>query len=166
MGLLSDHILSWIIFLPTVGAVLCLLAPKHLCRRIAMVSAFLTLLLGVYLFKDYFAQQVGPDGAQQSIFGSSYGSPDSLRHVERVEWISGDKFKIEYYLGMDGLSFPLIILTCLISFLSCWASFTIKKAEKAYYVLFLLLETGMLGVFLALDFFLFYVFWEVMLLRM
>ena len=81
MGLLSDHILSWIIFLPTVGAVLCLLAPKHLCRRIAMVSAFLTLLLGVYLFKDYFPQQVDPDTAQQSIFGSSYGSPDSLRHV-------------------------------------------------------------------------------------
>ena len=75
MGLLSDHILSLIIFMPTMGALLCLVAPKHLCRRIAMLSAFLTLLLGVYLFKDYFVQQVGPDGAQQSIFGSSYGSP-------------------------------------------------------------------------------------------
>lgn len=166
MSFLAEHILTWIIFLPTIGAVLCLAAPRSLSRRLAMVFSFLTLLLGVYLFKDYFPQDGDPDRAPQTVFGSSYGSADSLRHVERADWITGDKFKIEYYLGMDGLSFPLVILTCLISFLSCWASFTVKKAEKGYYVLFLLLETGMLGVFLALDFFLFYVFWEVMLLPM
>ncbi|MCH8968510.1 MAG: NADH-quinone oxidoreductase subunit M [Planctomycetes bacterium] len=166
MSWLTNHILTWIIFLPTLGAVLCLLAPKARARPIAMVFTFLTLLLAVSLFKDYFPQGVAPDEVQQTIFGSSYGSEDSLRHVERAEWITGDKFKIEYYLGMDGLSFPLVILTGLIGFLACWGSHTIKKAEKGYYILFLLLETGMLGVFLALDFFLFYVFWEVMLLPM
>ncbi len=158
-------ILTWIIFVPALGAALCLVLPGRWSRRVAMLTTALTLVLGASLFTDYFGDDAGGPAAQ-TVFGSSYGSADSLRHSFRTPWISGDKFTIEYYVGMDGLSFPLVILTCLISFLSCWASFTIKKAQRAYYVLFLLLETGMLGVFLALDFFLFYVFWEVMLLPM
>ncbi|MGD2108893.1 MAG: NADH-quinone oxidoreductase subunit M, partial [Phycisphaerae bacterium] len=80
-------------------------------------------------------------------------------------------FTIEYFLGIDGLGFPLVILTTLIGFLACLASWNfetwkINRAIRAYFVLFLLLETGMLGVFVSLDFFLFYVFWEVMLLPM
>jgi NADH-quinone oxidoreductase subunit M len=83
----------------------------------------------------------------------------------------GENFKIEYFVGMDGLSFPLFILTSFIGFLSCLASWNFEnwpnnKGIRAYFVLFLLLETGMLGVFVALDFFLFYIFWEVMLLPM
>ena len=69
-------------------------------------------------------------------------------------------------MGLDGISFPLVVLTALISVLAMVASWSITKHVKAYCILFLLLETGMLGVFLALDFFLFYVFWEVMLLPM
>src|SRR5499433_3659234 len=69
-------------------------------------------------------------------------------------------------MGTDGISFPLIVLTSCLSVLAMGASWPIKKYERAYCVLFLLLETGMLGVFCALDFFLFYVFWEVMLLPM
>ena len=69
-------------------------------------------------------------------------------------------------MGTDGISFPLVVLTTFLSMLAMGASWPIKKHEKAYCVLFLLLETGMIGVFLALDFFLFYVFWEVMLLPM
>ena len=163
MSWFTEHILTCIIFLPTLGAVLCLLAPQAQSRKIAMFFAFATLMLGVYLFKDYYPASAETAEARQEVFGTTYGT---MKHVERVEWISGDKFTIEYHLGMDGLSFPLTILTCLIAFLSCWASFTIKKAQKGYYALFLLLETGMLGVFLALDFFLFYVFWELMLLPM
>ncbi|MCH8880848.1 MAG: hypothetical protein IID34_13330 [Planctomycetes bacterium] len=130
MSWLTNHILTWIIFLPTLGAVLCLIAPKARARQIGMVFTFMTLLLGVSLFKDYFPQDVDPDKLQQTIFGSSYGSEDSLRHVERVEWITGDKFKIEYYLGLDGLSFPLVILTGLICFLACWGSPTITTARE------------------------------------
>ena len=69
-------------------------------------------------------------------------------------------------MGIDGISFPLVVLTSFVSMLAMGASWPINKHVKAYCILFLLLETGMLGVFLALDFFLFYVFWEVMLLPM
>jgi NADH-quinone oxidoreductase subunit M len=69
-------------------------------------------------------------------------------------------------MGIDGISFPLVILTSFVCMLAMGASFNIEKHVKAYCILFLLLETGMIGVFLALDFFLFYVFWEVMLLPM
>ncbi|MDP6570169.1 MAG: NADH-quinone oxidoreductase subunit M, partial [Candidatus Marinimicrobia bacterium] len=71
-----------------------------------------------------------------------------------------------YSLGVDGLSIPMVILTPLLCFLSVFVSWKIDRAVKGYFALFLLLDTGMIGVFLALDFFLFYVFWEVMLLPM
>src|SRR5258708_17843001 len=69
-------------------------------------------------------------------------------------------------MGMDGISLPLVLLTSFISMIAMGASWPITKSVRGYCILFLLLETGMLGVFLALDFFLFYVFWEVMLLPM
>jgi NADH-quinone oxidoreductase subunit M len=80
------------------------------------------------------------------------------------EWIPS--WNVYYRLGVDGISLPLVLLTSLISMLAMAASWSIKKHVKGYMVLFLMLETGMLGVFLSLDFFLFYVFWEVMLLPM
>jgi len=79
-------------------------------------------------------------------------------------WIP--QFHINYSLGVDGISLPLVLLTSFLCVLAMWASWPITKSVRAYCILFLLLETGMLGVFMALDFFLFYVFWEVMLLPM
>ena len=110
----------------------------------------------------------GSAGEVLEAFGSNYGT---LHHVFRTDWISGEHFAIEYFVGIDGLSFPLVILTTLIGFLACLASWNmdqwkINKSPTAYFILFLLLETGMLGTFVSLDFFLFYVFWEVMLLPM
>ena len=87
-----------------------------------------------------------------------------MQQVFNYSWIPS--FDIDYFMGMDGISFPLVVLTAFICLLAMVASWTITKHVKAYCILFLLLETGMLGVFLALDFFLFYVFWEVMLLPM
>ncbi|MBU0717773.1 MAG: NADH-quinone oxidoreductase subunit M, partial [Planctomycetes bacterium] len=102
------------------------------------------------------------------IFGATYGK---LHHVVRADWITGNNFTIEYFLGIDGLGFPLLILTTLVGFLACLASWNfdswkINRGVRGYFILFLLLETGMLGVFVSLDFFLFYIFWEVMLLPM
>jgi NADH-quinone oxidoreductase subunit M len=91
-------------------------------------------------------------------------------YVSRYPWIK--RFNIEYFLGVDGISLPLVLLTTFLSFLAMIASFHIKRYESAerfvrgYCMLFLILETGMLGTFVALDFFLFYIFWEVMLLPM
>ncbi len=79
-------------------------------------------------------------------------------------WIK--RFNIDYYLGADGISMPLVLLTTVLSFLAMIASWKIEKFVRGYCMLFLVLETGMLGTFLALDFFLFYIFWEVMLLPM
>ncbi|MBY0229373.1 MAG: NADH-quinone oxidoreductase subunit M, partial [Gemmataceae bacterium] len=97
-------------------------------------------------------------------------TPKSEDWVGRADWIP--RFSIEYYLGLDGISMPLVLLTTALCFVSMIASFNIKRYEsperfvRGYCMLFLVLETGMLGTFLALDFFLFYIFWEVMLLPM
>jgi NADH-quinone oxidoreductase subunit M len=87
-----------------------------------------------------------------------------MQNTFNVAWIPS--FDIEYLMGVDGISFPLVMLTAFVSVLAMGASWSITKYVKGYCILFLLLETGMLGVFMALDFFLFYVFWEVMLLPM
>src|SRR5204862_6991138 len=71
-----------------------------------------------------------------------------------------------YFLGADGLSLPLLVLTTLLSLLAIIASFHIQERVKEYFFFFLLLETAMLGVFIALDLFLFYVFWELTLVPM
>ena len=69
-------------------------------------------------------------------------------------------------LGVDGISFPLVLLTSFLSVLAMWASWPITKHVKAYCILFLLLETGMLGVFMAMDLLIFFVFWEIGLVPM
>ena len=87
-----------------------------------------------------------------------------LRFVEFASWIP--TFKINYFMAVDGLSLPLVWLTALLGVLCLIYSWTIDNGTKGYYILFLILETGLIGVFCALDFFLFYVFWEVVLLPM
>jgi NADH-quinone oxidoreductase subunit M len=96
-------------------------------------------------------------------------SQEGMQFVEKVNWIdikSYNHIRIEYFLGVDGISVPMVILTAIISFIAVFASWNIDKALKGYFAMLLLLDTGMMGVFVALDFFLFYVFWEVMLLPM
>ena len=84
--------------------------------------------------------------------------------VSRQPWIA--PFNIDYFLGADGISMALVVMTTVLCFLAMIASWNITKFVRGYCMLFLLLETGMLGVFLSLDFFLFFIFWEVMLLPM
>ena len=84
--------------------------------------------------------------------------------LARYPWIK--TFNIDYYLGIDGISMAMILLTTVLFFLSMIASWGIEKHVRGYCMLFLILETGVLGTFFALDFFLFYIFWEVMLLPM
>ena len=158
------NILTFIVFGPVIAAVLCLIVPKRQVRLVAVLGTLATFILSLFLFVTFFG------GASNSteVFGSTYGT---LHHVVRVPWITSTSFNIEFFLGVDGLGFPLLVLTTLIGFLACLASWNfdkwkINKGVRAYFVLFLLLETGMLGVFVALDFFLFYIFWEVMLLPM
>src|SRR5690606_19438251 len=131
---------------------------------IAAVTSGAVLLLSLLLFKHAAWWTGNP------VFGESYG--EGLREVTRLTWITlSSNAKIEYFVGIDGLSFPLVILTTLITFLAVLASWNfehwkVSRGIRGYFCLLLLLETGMIGVFVALDFFLFYIFWEVMLLPM
>ncbi len=160
-----NNVLTWTVFLPTIGALLCLIVPKRQVKSVALLTTVATLALSLTLFRTFLAGGDDPTG----VFGSRYGA---LHHVERVTWIAlSGKLNIEYFLGIDGLGFPLFVLTTVVSFLACLASWNfehwkVNKGIRAYFFLFLLLETGMLGVFVSLDFFLFYIFWEVMLLPM
>src|SRR5262249_4198950 len=95
---------------------------------------------------------------------AAFRPPDSADWLGRRPWIR--QFNIEYFLGIDGISLPLVVLTTAITFLSMIASWKIDRYVRGYLMLFLLLETGMVGCFLVLDFFLFYIFWEIMLLPM
>lgn len=156
--------LSLITFLPILGMVIILLISskyKTLIKVVSLVTTFLQLVIAVILWMNFNYNAAG------------INDPNSFQFVEKwrwieiknlVEWIG--TIKIDYFLGVDGLSMPMVLLTALISFLGVIASWNIPKAIKGYFALYLLLDTGMMGSFLALDFFLFYIFWEIMLLPM
>lgn len=158
--ILLTWLLSLVIFLPALGAlVLCVIprASDEWMRRFSLLVTVAVLVLTVWL-----AIPAGePGGEQTGRF--ALGTP-AIQNIVYHPWIPG--FNIYYFLGIDGISLPLVLLTSLLSVLAMGASWPIVKHVRAYCILFLLLETGMLGVFLSLDFFLFYVFWEVMLLPM
>ena len=142
-------LLSTIIFLPLAGVVLILLTPSRLPKCIRYTATLVTgagLLLSIYLLIHFNTAN------------------SSMQFVEHKPWLSG--WNIWYFLGVDGLSLALIFLTSLLGFLACLASWGIENRVKEYFIFYLLLMTGMLGTFLALDMVLFYIFWEVVLIPM
>jgi NADH-quinone oxidoreductase subunit M len=146
----SNHILSVVLFVPLAGAIVLMLLPKgnkNLIRLLANLFGFAGLLASLPLWFWF-------DRANAE-----------YQFVERVSWIPS--IGASYALGMDGISLLLILLTTVLGFLAILSSWTaIDERVKEYYVFLLILQTGMLGVFMSLDFFLFYVFWEVMLVPM
>lgn len=144
-----ELLLSAIIFAPAVGAFLLAWFDKDAeepMRYFALVVSVFTFFLTLQLYGQFDTTSGG------------------IQLAVMKPWIPA--WNINYQLGVDGISLPLVLLTSLISMLGLMASWSIKKHVKGYLILYLLLETGMLGVFLSLDFMLFYVFWEVMLLPM
>lgn len=170
VGTMNFPILTWITFLPLLGILIILLVPngkddkgkelsKNIIRWVSAGITFIQLILAIVIF---FSYNTGLKGVNDI---------NSFQFVEKVTWIHahlpmiGD-IRIEYFLGLDGISVPMILLTAIISFLAIFPSFGINKAVKGYFAMYLLLDLGMMGVFVALDFFLFYLFWELMLLPM
>jgi len=145
-----SHILTIVTFLPLAGALLLLIVRgerKEVFIYGATAIAGLDFLLSIPLWTRF---DTGQDGYQ---------------FVERASWIPS--IGVQYYLGIDGISMLLILLTTMLGFLSILSSWTaITDRVKEYYIFMLVLQTGMLGVFVSLDFFLFYVFWEAMLVPM
>jgi len=164
LKILGIGVLSWMVFLPVLGMIIVLAMPKSQTKAIKYIATgFMVILLfiSVYMLANYDSSKSGVN------------SLEGLQFVEKVTWIDVDfpaamigKIHIEYFLGADGLSFPMVLLTALIGFVGAVASFSIKKNEKGYYAMYLFLITGMMGTFVALDFFLFFVFWEIMLFPM
>jgi NADH-quinone oxidoreductase subunit M len=146
--------LSLTVFLPALGALLLAFFPKDKPEAVKLTSLAIT----VAVFVMTVSMLMGGDAARFK------AGEAQLQAAFNVDWIPS--FNIYYFMGLDGISGVLVLLTSFTSMIAMAASWPITKHVKAYCILFLLLETGMLGVFLALDFFLFYVFWEVMLLPM
>ncbi len=140
-------ILSLVAFLPLIGAIAVAIAPASSARPIALGFALVTFVLSLFLLIGYLPGRPG------------------FQFVETYQWIP--VFGIQYKVGADGLSIALVVLTTLLSWISILASFKpIQTRIKEYMISFLILEVGMIGVFIALDTFLFYIFWEVVLVPM
>lgn len=145
-------ILSVLIFFPIVGVLLILIAGRqesrdNVVKWIALGTSLVTLLITAAVIVSFRS-----------------GFP-GLQMVDRFDWIPF--LNIQYFVGVDGISILMLFLTAFISVVAILASWTaIEHQIKAYYILMLLLEIGMMGVFLAQDLFLFYIFWEFTLIPM
>ncbi|MFA6425236.1 MAG: NADH-quinone oxidoreductase subunit M [Phycisphaerae bacterium] len=146
---MSFPIMTCIVFLPLAGGLLILFTPKKnvgLIKTIATAATGAALILSVVL-----------------LFNFDYAK-SSIQFEECLRWIPS--INISYHLGVDGISIGLVFLTTLLSFLACIGSYDIDIRQKEYFFLYLLLSTGMLGTFVALDLVLFYVLWEIVLVPM
>ncbi len=143
-------LLSFLIFIPLLGAVLILLFGRGhdgFSRGFALAVALLNFVLSILLYTGFLADE------------------HRMQFVEKMPWV--ESVGISYFLGIDGISLLLVLITTLLTALAILASWTgITKRVPEYMASMLLLETGMLGVFCSLDLFLFYVFWEAMLIPM
>ena len=157
-------LLSLITFLPLLGGIVVLFFPKdrlNLIRWTALIVAWVDLLLVLGLMLAYSQANLA---AGSTIVGSSPTSTFFANASEQVTWISTPGFILNYGLGVDGISLLLVALTSLLTVVCIAASFKIDLKVKNYMAFMLLLECGILGVFLSTNLFLFYIFWELMLI--
>src|ERR1041385_8232081 len=144
-----DHILSIVLFTPLVGLLVLLFLPSSNARAIklwANIAAFAGFLVSIPLAVNFDPKK-------------------DMQFQESATWIKA--LGANYHLGIDGMSMLLVLLTTVIGFLAILSSWNaISERLKEYYAFFLLLQTGMLGVFMSLDFLLFFVFWETVLVPM
>jgi NADH-quinone oxidoreductase subunit M len=154
---MDRYVLDLMIFVPLAGMLAMLFVPasqRGVIKALALISTAVPLALAAWLFVNFDRTNAG------------------FQFLHEFDWITiGGKFVVKYAVGVDGISVTMAILTALISFLAVVASWHIEtwhegRGVKGYFAMMMLLHTGMMGVFCALDFFLFYVFWEVMLLPM
>jgi NADH-quinone oxidoreductase subunit M len=150
MDFLNSHLLSVIVFLPLAWAIVGLAIPtaaQSALRTWTLLGTLVTFGLSVLMYRQFAA--AGPE----------------FQLTELVEWIPS--LGISYNLGIDGISLWLILLTTFLMPIATLGSFkAVEERQREYYFLLLVLETGMIGAFVALDIFLFYVFWEMMLIPM
>jgi NADH-quinone oxidoreductase subunit M len=179
-------LMSLVIFLPSLFGIVALCLPSKFSEGLrwwGLLGTACTLALSLCMFLDFYAMldrhldssgkplrgvagQLTPR-VEKILSADIRDVPEPRKSddwVARVKWI--ERFNIYYCIGLDGFNMPLVLLTCVVCFLSMLASWRIEKNLKAYLALLLFLQTGVLGTFMSLDLFLFFVFYEVMLLPM
>lgn len=145
-----SHILSWVVFVPLIGVPFLWLLPAKKAKWIALIATIVDFIIAFPLFTQFDKSITGVTG--------------NMQFVEKAPWIPS--LGVEYYLGVDGVSISMVLLTLIIGVMATLASWNISQYQRGYFAMFLLLQTAMLGVFVALDLILFYLFWEVMLFPM
>src|SRR5690606_26902956 len=153
-------LLSILIFLPLIAALLILALPtssKGAYKYIALGFTALQFVLAGYLYTNFQTEMGG------------INQLEGYQFVEQLSCIRMDlgtmgKLEIDYLLGVDGVAMPLLVLSTMVMLRGVGASWNIQKSTKGYFALLMILNTAVMGIFCALDFFLFYVFYEVMLL--
>ncbi len=148
MEYFNTHLLSLILFLPAVSAVIMLFLPNEarLHRWFAFIASLIPFILTLVLWSRFDPNATG------------------FQFEEKYVWY--EAINSSFHLGVDGISFSMVLLTTFLTPLAILASFSVTDRIKPYMMLFLFLETGMLGVFLALDLLIFFVFWEIGLVPM
>lgn len=146
-----SNLLSLTTFLPVLGVLLLLFIPKDsktVLRGVALAVTVVTFIVSLPIL-------------------TGFQTNAEFQFVENVPWIAAGPFVMRYNIGIDGISLWLVILTTFIMPIAVLSTFTaVEEKVKEYMICLLLLETGMLGAFISLDLFLFYIFWEVMLIPM
>ena len=144
-----NGILTIAIFLPIIAALAIVMFFKgKTARNFALVISIIELLITGYIFLEYRSD------------------PNGYRFIEKIDWIPIESFKTEYLLGVDGLSAPLLLLTGLLGLISIFASWSVTSRMKEHFTWLLILQGSVIGVFTSLDFFLFFLFWELELIPM
>ena len=150
----NSNFIGWLtlaVFLPTLGVVLIAVPVigKRITRYVALGFVSVELVISAAIFIRYYINR-----------------DEGLQMVDRLAWISMESFPVEYFLGVDGLSAPMILLTGILGFVSIFASWNVKHRVREHFAWLLILQTGVMGVFCSLDFFLFFLFWEIELVPM
>ena len=153
-------LLSLLIFLPLLATALILLLPatmRQSYKYIALGITVVQFVLSGWLYSQF-------DNAASGI-----NQINGFQFVEQLPWIRLDlgslgQLEIDYFLGVDGVSLPLLVLSAFVMLMAIGASWNVTKSIKGYFSLLMLLNMAVMGIFCALDFFLFYIFYEVMLL--
>jgi NADH-quinone oxidoreductase subunit M len=147
---MTNYLLSLVLFLPLIGMLLLFLLPDgnaRVIRLFANIATAVTFVVSLLLIPSFHTNTSG------------------FQLVERASWIPS--IGAQYLIGIDGISLVLILLSTLMSFVAVLCSWnSVPERAKLYYAMILLLETGIIGVFVSLDLFLFYIFWDVVLIPM
>src|SRR2546430_1860433 len=155
--MIFNSALTWILLLPIFGALAAMVTPVRFARWFALIFAAATFVLSMVLF------------FRIALNGYNFGNLNNPAYSIDLPWInfttSSFTFRINYFLGVDGLSLPMVILNALLTVLAIIGGWE-KTRVKEYMALLLLLETGVMGVFMSLDLLLFFLFWEVELAPM